>query len=82
MKKSFLVSFMIDNREQENRILVILTHLVHKYNFENLEVSRNRDIENYQYLHVRFKNVNTDDIEYIKNYINEQLPNVNKGWID
>ena len=79
MKKNFLVSFMIDNKEQENKILVILTHLVHKYKFENLEVSRNTDMENYQYLHVRFKNVDMNDIEYIKSYINEQLPNINKG---
>ena len=79
MKNSFLVSFMIENKDQENKILIILTHLVDKYKFKNLEFSRNRDIENYQYLHVRFKNVNNNDIEYIKSYLNEQLPNINKG---
>lgn len=82
MKKNFLISFMIENIEEEHKIFDILTHLTNKYNLKNLEVQRKRDNECYTYLHVWFHDVSNNDEFEIKNYINKELPNINKGWID
>lgn len=82
MKKNFLISFMIENIDEEHKILDILTHLTNKYNLKNLEVQRKIDNESYTYLHVWFHDVSSTDEFEIKNYINKELPNINKGWID
>lgn len=82
MKKDFLISFMINDLYEDNKVYDILTKLAIKYNVVNLEVSRKTDNENYNYIHARLHNVSDDDIKEIKDYINDKLPNINKGWLN
>ena len=66
MKRSFLVSFMIEDKTQEDKVLNILDNVICGYNAVTLNVSYAIDNESYKYIHARFNNVKEEDIVYIK----------------
>ena len=80
MKKDLLVSFMLYDISQYNKICDVLNKIVIKYNFKNLEMSVKHDIDGDKYLHARLHDVLDNDIKEIENYISEKLPGFNKVY--
>lgn len=80
MNKDFLISFMIEDKTQEDKVLNVLDNVILGYNVITLNIQHTRDNENYNYIHARFNNVKEEDIIYIKHYISRALPDINKVW--